>query len=56
MYYLSSYVADTYFTSWVYVVKDWSVSKQWPALGVAVSVLDGYIFLQTRNYNFYINA
>jgi len=27
-YYASSYLIDTYFTSWVYVIVDWSVSGQ----------------------------
>jgi hypothetical protein len=27
MYYLSGYISDTYFTSWIYVVTDWSVSR-----------------------------
>lgn len=54
MYYLSGYISDTYFTSWIYVVTDWSVSHH----GLASSSCRPNVLnfaLQDKNYGYYVN-
>ena len=55
---MSSYLADTYYVSWIYVVKDWSVSTRQNGIWDPTHVLRlaTNACSQTRDYNFFINT
>lgn len=54
--YLSAYLRDTYFASWVYVIKDWSLRDYTyftniPTVGLCTfGVVAGILFRLTRSY------
>lgn len=54
--YLSAYLRDTYFASWVYVIKDWSLRdytyySNIPTVGLCTfGVVAGILFRLTRSY------
>ncbi|PRQ77448.1 hypothetical protein AAT19DRAFT_8516 [Rhodotorula toruloides] len=58
VYYLSAYLRDTYFASWVYVIKDWSLRDYTyftniPTVGLCTfGVVAGILFRLTRSYKY----
>jgi hypothetical protein len=55
MYYLSGYISDTYFTSWIYVVTDWSVSKSVECYSKLDLNKHVVLLPQDKNYGYYVN-